>query len=89
MIASSKALFPRPGSLEQPVIVRARRDDGLSPAAPARPLPADLWAFVVARKKFWLLPVLLPILMVGALIHGASIRRPAGRKPYAALPPRT
>ena len=28
----------------------------------------ELWAFVRARKKYWLLPVLFVMLMVGGLI---------------------
>jgi len=29
---------------------------------------AEFWAFLRARKKFWLLPVLLVMLCVGALL---------------------
>ena len=29
---------------------------------------ADLWGFLRVRKKFWLLPIILVLLMVGALI---------------------
>jgi hypothetical protein len=28
----------------------------------------ELWAFMKARKKFWLLPILLIMLLLGALI---------------------
>ena len=28
----------------------------------------DLWAFVTQRKKFWLLPVILVLLVFGAII---------------------
>lgn len=28
----------------------------------------ELWAFMLARKKFWLLPILLTLLIFGALI---------------------
>ncbi|MGE4291420.1 MAG: DUF5989 family protein [Desulfovibrio sp.] len=28
----------------------------------------DLWAFLKVRKKFWLLPILLTLLLFGALI---------------------
>lgn len=28
----------------------------------------ELWAFVLARKKYWLLPVLIVMLIVGGLI---------------------
>jgi len=28
----------------------------------------ELWAFLKARKKFWLLPILLVMLMLGGLI---------------------
>jgi competence protein ComGC len=28
----------------------------------------DLWGFMRERKKFWLLPVLLVLLLVGALV---------------------
>lgn len=28
----------------------------------------ELWAFMKARKKFWLLPIILIMLMLGALI---------------------
>ncbi|MCL5742551.1 MAG: DUF5989 family protein [Acidobacteria bacterium] len=29
---------------------------------------AELWAFLRARKKFWLLPILVIMLLVGALL---------------------
>lgn len=29
---------------------------------------AELWAFVRARKKFWLIPILLVMLILGGLI---------------------
>jgi len=29
---------------------------------------ADLWGFLRVRKKFWLLPIILVLLTVGALI---------------------
>ncbi len=28
----------------------------------------DLWAFMKVRKKFWLLPIILTLLLFGALI---------------------
>lgn len=28
----------------------------------------DLWAFMKVRKKFWLLPILLVLLLFGALV---------------------
>lgn len=28
----------------------------------------DLWGFLKARKKFWLLPIILTLLLFGALI---------------------
>lgn len=28
----------------------------------------DLWGFMKARKKFWLLPIILTLLLFGALI---------------------
>lgn len=28
----------------------------------------ELWAFMRARKKFWLLPIILVLLLLGALI---------------------
>lgn len=28
----------------------------------------DLWAFMKERKKFWLLPIILVLLLLGALI---------------------
>ncbi len=31
-------------------------------------LIAELWAFLRARKKFWLLPILVIMLLVGALL---------------------
>ena len=31
-------------------------------------LLADLWAFLKERKKFWLLPIILVLLLLGALI---------------------
>lgn len=29
---------------------------------------ADLWGFVLARKKFWLLPIIVILLLLGALM---------------------
>jgi hypothetical protein len=29
---------------------------------------ADLWGFLRVRKKFWLLPIILVLLLVGALV---------------------
>ncbi|MGD8330046.1 MAG: DUF5989 family protein [Acidobacteriota bacterium] len=29
---------------------------------------ADLWGFLRVRKKFWLLPIIIVLLLVGALI---------------------
>nr|WP_167941761.1 DUF5989 family protein [Desulfobaculum xiamenense] len=29
---------------------------------------SDLWGFLVVRKKFWLLPIILTLLLFGALI---------------------
>ena len=31
-------------------------------------LMIDLWAFLKERKKFWLLPIILVLLLLGALI---------------------
>lgn len=31
-------------------------------------LVRELWAFMKARKKFWLLPIVLVMLLVGALL---------------------
>jgi hypothetical protein len=31
-------------------------------------LLAELWAYMRARKKFWLLPVIVVLLLVGALL---------------------
>ena len=31
-------------------------------------LIAELWAFMKVRKKFWLLPIILIMLLVGALL---------------------
>ena len=31
-------------------------------------LPAELWAFLRVRKKFWLLPLMVVLLTVGALV---------------------
>jgi hypothetical protein len=28
----------------------------------------DLWCFIIERKKFWLLPVILVLLLLGVLI---------------------
>lgn len=28
----------------------------------------DLWAFMIERKKFWLLPIIVVLLLLGALI---------------------
>jgi hypothetical protein len=35
----------------------------------ARPgLTSELWAFMKARKKFWLLPLIMLMLMIGTLL---------------------
>ena len=31
-------------------------------------LMSELWAFMKARKKFWLLPIILVMVLVGALL---------------------
>ncbi len=31
-------------------------------------LPIDLWDFMKTRKKFWLLPIILVMLIIGALL---------------------
>lgn len=39
-------------------------------------LMRELWAFMRVRKKFWLLPVLLVLFLVGALLvlsHGSVL----------------
>jgi hypothetical protein len=36
----------------------------------------ELWAFLLARKKFWLWPIFLMMLVLGALIvlaHGSAV----------------
>lgn len=36
----------------------------------------ELWAFMRARKKFWLLPILLMMLVFGGLVvlsHGSAV----------------
>ena len=33
---------------------------------------ADLWGFLKERKKFWLLPVILTLLVIGGLIIMSS-----------------
>lgn len=33
-----------------------------------RSLISELWAFMTIRKKFWLLPIILVMLLVGALL---------------------
>ncbi|MGH7703751.1 MAG: DUF5989 family protein [Gemmatimonadales bacterium] len=35
---------------------------------PRHGLFSELWAFMRARKKFWLLPIILLLLAVGALL---------------------
>ena len=32
----------------------------------------DLWGFLKERKKFWLLPIILMLLLIGALIVFSS-----------------
>ncbi len=32
----------------------------------------DLWGFMKARKKYWLLPIILTLLLFGALIFFSS-----------------
>ena len=34
----------------------------------ARGLTGELWSFLRARKKWWLLPIILVLLLVGALL---------------------
>jgi hypothetical protein len=34
----------------------------------ARSVLSELWAFMKVRKKFWLLPILIVLLLVGALL---------------------
>ena len=34
----------------------------------ARSLTAELWSYMKVRKKWWLLPVLVILLLVGALL---------------------
>ena len=34
----------------------------------AKGILAELWAFMRARKKFWLLPIIVVLLLVGALL---------------------
>jgi hypothetical protein len=39
-------------------------------------LLADLWGYMAARKKYWLAPIILIMLLLGALIvlaHGSAI----------------
>ncbi len=31
-------------------------------------LVQDLWAYMTVRKKFWLLPIIITLLLLGALI---------------------
>jgi competence protein ComGC len=31
-------------------------------------LPIELWAFLRARKKFWLLPIIIVMMLFGALL---------------------
>jgi hypothetical protein len=36
----------------------------------------DLWAFMKERKKFWLAPIIIVLLLLGALIvltHGSAV----------------
>ena len=35
---------------------------------PRRSVLAELWTFLGARKKWWLLPIVLVMLLVGALL---------------------
>jgi hypothetical protein len=35
---------------------------------PRHGVMSELWAFMKARKKFWLLPIILVLVMVGALL---------------------
>jgi hypothetical protein len=34
----------------------------------ARSMSGELWSYMKARKKWWLIPVMLVLLMVGALL---------------------
>jgi hypothetical protein len=39
-------------------------------------LAGELWAFMRARKKWWLLPIMLVMIVVGALLvfaHGSAL----------------
>jgi len=39
---------------------------------PRSSLPAELWAFMRVRKKWWLLPLVLLLVLVGLLIAVAQ-----------------
>jgi len=36
--------------------------------APRRSLPAEFWDFLLQNKKWWLLPILFVLLLLGALV---------------------
>ncbi|MEB3240115.1 MAG: DUF5989 family protein [Cyanobacteriota bacterium] len=39
-------------------------------------LLADLWGFLMERRKFWLLPLILTLVLLGALVvlsHGSAL----------------
>ncbi len=41
-----------------------------------RGILSELWSFMKVRKKWWLLPIILVLLMVGALLvfaHGSAL----------------
>ena len=52
-----------------PAVVRAQSDKiRIGHLTPMTGFLGEIWAFLKARKKFWLLPILLVMLMLGGLI---------------------
>lgn len=35
---------------------------------PNQSLPSEFWEFLKARKRFWLLPIIIVMLLLGALV---------------------
>ena len=48
----------------------ADKDDDIAQLAQEKQqsLPAEFWAFLKDNKKWWLLPIILVVLMLGALV---------------------
>ena len=46
--------------------------DDLKPEAPSESIIAEIFGFLKVRKKFWLAPIILALMMLGALFYAAG-----------------